>query len=242
MELYFSRLRLRRDPSVEALRQLIDPQDSSRRVDAHHRLLWSVFADGPERKRDFLWRVEKSGLFYVLSHRKPMSNDLFETPDIKTFAPVLSRGDRLRFVLRANAVRSVPCTDGNGLRRRGRKVDVAMHLLKDVPGASSGEGQGGRTRKALRYALATEASQAWMERQGLKHGFSLDEDQFVLDDYSTVTLPGYRGKRESEPRFGIFDMKGVITVEDPESFSRQLGEGFGRAKAFGLGLMLIRRV
>lgn len=240
MEMYFSRLRLRRAPSVDALKQLIDPCETSRRVDAHHRLLWTLFADHAERKRDFIWRTENSGLFYVLSHRVPVAHDLFEAPETKVFAPVLTSGDRLRFVLRANAVRSVPSTD-SASRTRGKKVDVAMHLLKDIPSKFRDGISEGKSRANERHEVALKSSLAWLTRQGEQHGFSIDQERFILDDYSTVTLPGYRGRREREPRFGIFDMKGSLTVNNPELFCKQLGVGFGRAKAFGQGLMLIRR-
>jgi len=43
--MYLSRLTLSRAPSAAAL-------------DAHHRLLWSLFSDDPDRRRDFLWREE----------------------------------------------------------------------------------------------------------------------------------------------------------------------------------------
>jgi CRISPR system Cascade subunit CasE len=33
----------------------------------------------------------------------------------------------------------------------------------------------------------------------------------------------------------------VLTVRNPASFLATLGQGFGRARAFGCGLMLIRR-
>lgn len=242
MTLYFSRLKLKRDPSVEALKLLVDPPDEARRTDAHHRLLWSVFSDGPERKRDFIWRAEPRGKFFVLSQRPPGSNPLFEIPETKEFTPSLSEGDCLRFMLRANAVRSVTTDQGSKAeqRKRGRKVDVAMHLLREIPG-NQGVDSNGRRRASARSEIAQQASLDWLERQGQASGFVLNRDQFVLNDYSTVSLPGHRGKRKGEPRFGVFDMKGEFALTDPAAFISKLACGFGRAKAFGCGLMLIRR-
>jgi CRISPR system Cascade subunit CasE len=40
----------------------------------------------------------------------------------------------------------------------------------------------------------------------------------------------------------VLDINGVLTVKDPERFLVALASGFGRARAFGYGLMLIRRV
>jgi CRISPR system Cascade subunit CasE len=43
-------------------------------------------------------------------------------------------------------------------------------------------------------------------------------------------------------RIGVLDLEGVLVVSDPARFCHCLAQGFGRAKAFGCGLMLIRRV
>jgi CRISPR system Cascade subunit CasE len=42
--------------------------------------------------------------------------------------------------------------------------------------------------------------------------------------------------------FGVLDISGVLEVRDPARFLARLIQGFGRARAFGCGLMLIRRV
>jgi CRISPR system Cascade subunit CasE len=39
----------------------------------------------------------------------------------------------------------------------------------------------------------------------------------------------------------VLDLKGIIEVTDPAGFVDKLGRGFGSAKAFGNGLMLVRR-
>lgn len=41
--------------------------------------------------------------------------------------------------------------------------------------------------------------------------------------------------------FSIMDFSGVLEICDPEKFLRKLLIGFGKEKAFGCGLMLIRR-
>ena len=44
---YLSRLRIARQPQVAALAQLLNPDEASQRMDAHHRLLWSAFCGDP---------------------------------------------------------------------------------------------------------------------------------------------------------------------------------------------------
>ena len=53
--MYLSKASLSRAPSVRALDKLLMPTEAGNRTDAHHRLLWTLFADSEDRKRDFLW-------------------------------------------------------------------------------------------------------------------------------------------------------------------------------------------
>lgn len=221
--MYLSRLRLSRDPKVAALNALLDPTAESERLDAHHRLIWSAFAGDPQATRDFLWREEGQGVFLVQSVRPPESSPFFDPPDVREHMPDLRVGDRLSFLLRANATR-----DLRGEKRR--RVDVVMHLLHDLAKDQ---------RNGKRMDLATEAAAQWMAGQGSRAGFVPDRTD--VQDYRTVTLPGYTGRRRGEPRFGILDLTGQITVTDPDAFLQKLAQGFGRAKGFGCGLMLIRR-
>ena len=71
---YLSRLRIARNPQVAALAQLLNPEHAGRRMDAHHRLLWSAFSGDADAPRDFLWRDEGRGNFLVLSARPPVAS------------------------------------------------------------------------------------------------------------------------------------------------------------------------
>ena len=127
MTLYLSRLRIASNPSARALRSMIDPADDNARIDAHHKLLWSVFSDGPDRRRDFLWREMRQGEFLTLSDREPVANDLFDLVEPRTFAPDLAPGDRLSFSLKVNATRA---------KSSRQRVDVVMRGSQ-VPGIVS---------------------------------------------------------------------------------------------------------
>lgn len=221
MTLYLSRLTVSRSPSAQALSGLLNPADPARRMDAHHKLLWAAFSDGPDRQRDFLWREDSAGVFFTLSARPPLASDLFDLPAVKEFAPVLAAGDRLAFSLRANATRA--------LKGVGR-VDVVMDALHGLPIGKRAE---------TRMAAAQTAGAEWLAGQGTRAGFRVVVVE--VGDYATVTLPGHRGPRKGQPQFGVIDMTGVLEVSDPAAFSAQLTRGFGRAKAYGCGLMLIRR-
>jgi len=223
--LYLCRARLRRDASIAALASLLVPANDDARLSAGHRLIWALFADGPDRRRDFLWRENGPGSFMTLSVRKPSDpHGLFDLEEPKVFAPALAPGDRLGFRLRANATVARP--DG---KARGKRADVVMNAIHALSEHERAE--------ARRGAIVT-AGRAWLHAQGGRHGFHIDDD-VVVDGYDQRRVP-----RDSQRavEFSSLDFEGRMTVRDPALFLNQLARGFGRAKAFGCGLMLIRRV
>lgn len=231
MTLYLSRLTLNRSTPVAALMPLLNPSVPGQAADAHHRLIWSVFSDDKDRRRDFLWRHDGRDRFLVLSARRPRSSELFEAPETKVFDPELRAGDRLQFTLRANATKdraAVSRMEKDERRGKSRRVDIVMDLMRAAPE--------GAKRAEIRSAMAQTAAADWMVRQGAAKGFATRS--MVVEGYSTMEL----GRRRREgATFGILDLRGEIEVTDPDAFLTALGVGFGRAKAWGCGLMLIRR-
>ena len=237
---YLTRAVLNRKAPEHALRPLLDPADTDAAFDAHHRLMWTLFPNR-DAKRDFLWRADDKGKFLILSAREPQGSRLFKPLETKLFAPMLASGDRLAFILRANATkdrRSGPRDDiAPGTKRRPRKdrrVDIVMHAMREqglqsrIVGADS--------RAARRMDVALEAAQVWLTGQGERRGFSINE--MVVEDYRTCKLKRQGG---NDATFGVLDLKGLLTVLDPDMFIEALFAGFGRAKAYGCGLMLVRR-
>ena len=231
MKLYFSRLTLNRAASAAALMPLLNPREPGLAADAHHRLIWTVFSDGKDRQRDFLWRHDGQGRFFTLSGRPPEASDLFNPPETKVFDPELSAGDRLQFTLRANATKdraAVSRLEKDARRGNSRRVDVVMDIIHAAPA--------GEKRADIRGAMAQAAAEAWMGRQGAAKGFA--PRTTVVEGYSTIEL----GRRRRQgATFGILDLRGEVEVTDPGTFLAALAAGFGRAKAWGCGLMLIRR-
>lgn len=235
-ELYLSRARLHRDAPPSALRLLLAESDSSR-AGAGHRLIWTLFGDAPDRTRDFLWREAEPGLFYLLSARPPENRSgIFALDEPKPFAPVLGAGDRLRFALRVNATIARTAEGhprANG-RVRGRPCDVVMDALTSVPRAD---------RATERHLVVSRAGLEWLVKQGGRAGFTFVQE--TPDGAADVCVLSYRTWRVDHAgptaRLGVLDFDGVLTVEKPEVFLAALTQGFGRAKAFGCGLMLIRR-
>ena len=144
---------------------------------------------------------------------------------------MLAEGDRLTYVLRANATKDRAAISRlPKAEQKSRRVDLVMDLLRAVPKGSRAE---------VRQDMAKQAAEQWLGRQGAAHGFVCEE--IFVNDYSVVSLPRQKGRRETHAKLGILDLSGTLRVTDPVAFVARLGQGFGRARAFGCGLMLIRR-
>lgn len=222
---YLTRVRLRKEPAVLALKTLFEPKRAEDRVVAGHKLLWSLFADSPERERDFLWREEERGQYLTLSSRPPADTiGLFEIDETKSFAPSLTNGERLQFALRANATVARSLEHG----KRGVRCDVVMNAIKGLERAD---------RADARTAAIQTAGLAWLSSQGSRNGFTVASDAVQVLTYHVMRLP----KDGHQMSIGVLDYQGALEVTDAALFRGILFAGLGRAKAFGCGLMLIRR-
>ncbi len=223
-EVYFSRVRLKRDITVRTLVPLLLGHDNS--THPGHHLVWSLFADEPDRKRDFLWREMTSGVFFILSTRLPEDrHGLFDVSPPKVFDPRLVDGDTLRFSLRANPVVRKRNPSGG----RSKKHDVVMDALHGV---------GEDRRAASRLLAVQEHGFAWLRRQGERTGFSVDPSTVRVDGYEQHRI-ARKGARAMS--FSTLDFEGSLTVVTPGMFLKSIARGFGSARAYGCGLMLIRR-
>jgi CRISPR system Cascade subunit CasE len=88
--------------------------------------------------------------------------------------------------------------------------------------------------------LMDQAALHWIgdEKRLLSWGVTLD----VMPEIERYTQ--HRSKKTSghHVQFSSVDYQGGLTVADPEVFISSYTHGFGRAKAMGCGLMLIRPI
>ena len=93
-------------------------------------------------------------------------------------------------------------------------------------------------------AIVDDALEKWMIRQGKRHGFSLAKDrnkQFKLQN-SAYCWHSIKADKRIRSGFSSVDFTGNLEVTDVDRFTKALFGGIGRAKAFGCGLLLIRRI
>lgn len=184
-----------------------------------HKKLWRGFAQEPnERKRDFLFRIDRGigDLREVLvqSQSEPNWQDEFPTDavKVKSYVPAFEKGQIFFFYLRANAVVSkVDDLNANG---RGIK--------KPLPAADY---------------------EKWLARRADDCGFQLHEIFRMGDAVAKGSKieKKSQGKGYKAPKHWIRlngqNLQGHLEVTDPETFTETYTKGLGRGKAFGFGLL-----
>ncbi len=229
----FTRITLRRDAPIASLRSVLVPEHDEKRAMVGHQLMWTLFGDRADRTRDFLWRDAGSGVFYTVSERAPEDqHGLFDIAEPKEYAPCLVAGDRLTFVLRANATVSRK----SGGESRGKPADVVMNALHAVPR--------GHERADARARAVQEAGLRWLGAQGARNGFDVERADGEETPVETVVM-NHRVLRVDHKgagmTLGILDFAGTLVVREPDSLRAALFAGIGRAKAFGCGMILVKR-
>ena len=97
------------------------------------------------------------------------------------------------------------------------------------------------SREVFKQQQTKEAEQAsihWLEKKAECGGFKLESVQAT--GYLWHSLSDAKRKRNAG--YSSMDYQGVLQIQNADTFRRQLQKGFGPAKRFGCGLMLIRRV
>lgn len=198
-------------------------------VYSSHQLLWTLFKEA--QTREFLYREEMGAAgkpeFFVLSSTMPAADGTVLNVNSKTFQPQLSSGQRLGFKLRVNP--TVCITDSEG---KSKRHDVLMHAKKQ-PDA--------KTMATADLAIVMQhAAHSWIadERRLQSWGIELE----ALPDMISYEQHKSKKRGGHNVQFSSVDFQGVLTVKEPELFLAQYVKGFGRAKALGCGLMLIRPV
>lgn len=228
---------------------LIAPTPGNERDAAHtllggpyeeHRWLWRFFPGNADAKRDFLFRrSERDGMvrYHMVSARPPVSPDSAWTVQSREYAPRIAPGTRLQFELRANPVVR---TRRDGKACRDDVVMAEKKRLLHARGLDRWADWVGEDRPAL-YDLVAQTCSSWLCRCGERDGFVLDQEALRVDAYQNHTekrqLP-----RERRLRFSSVDFAGVLTVTDTDRLHEALVHGIGPAKAFGCGLLLVRRL
>ena len=226
-----------------------------------HRLLWDLF----DNNESFLFREENAQeqmarsrslpVYYVVSTSAPKPESPIFNISTKSYAPVLKAGDCLSFRLRANPTVAKKSTSDKKSQRHdvvmnaqrewlhkacadrslttdGEKKQLRKRLLDHVDFS----GKPGEEKLSVCLADAIQsAAVGWLTSRGEKNGYELKSVQAT--GYRWNALP----EKGRNAGFSSMDYEGVVQVVEPQKFVGMLGKGLGPPKAFGCGLMLVRR-
>lgn len=195
-------------------------------VDGGHRLLWTLFPSDREarKKRDFLFRKVDDRTYYIVSPTTPVDMHRLWRLGPKPYAPKPMAGERYSFILRANPAISI--SQGN---RQSIRADAVMHAKRTAK----------RDGKPWGRDEEAEAALAWLYKRDEAIGVRFDRENCHTLNYVQATLPHKNGE---SVEFSTVDYEGAFEVTDAGRLMTALFNGIGKAKAFGCGLMLIRRL
>jgi CRISPR system Cascade subunit CasE len=221
--MYFSRLQLRSDADPHKLVGLNGYRE--------HQALWHLFDPDPQAARDFLFHRDDQSrrpVYYLVSRRMPADREGLWAIETKDYAPQLQAGQVLAFNLRANPV--ITRTDTTGKSRRN---DLVMDAKKKL---------GWKDQSALQRQpmaqLVQEAGEQWLHSRQDRLGAHV----------TSIRSDGYRQHRSYKRgqnnaiRYSTLDLQGTLTVTDEDKLLDVLFHGIGHARAFGCGLLLVRRI
>lgn len=192
-----------------------------------HQWLWKFFDGEAGTARDYIFRrhdIDHLPRFYVVSMRPPVIFSEDWEVQTRPYAPQLTAGQRLSFVLCANPVVSKKGSDG-----KSRRHDVVMQAKKDDDAATRSSGA----------ELVEQTCLAWLRTRAEKAGFELVGA--TVDSYRQQQQ-GRKRKADDAIQFSSVEFAGELVVRDPVIFQRMLFDGLGHAKAFGCGLMLVKAI
>lgn len=234
-------------PEKSLLRQAA--HDLAQASYAEHQWLWKFFPSNRDQTRDFIFRRhehEQTQRFYLVSHRPPTAFSEAWQVQSRGYDPQVREGQRFSFQLRANPV----ITQKNAAGKPQRH-DVVMQAKKQLL-AERGLSKdakwsdwNGDDNKPLLYELVTMRCGLWLDGVAGRNGFEiapLDADgadrKLQIDSYEQNKT----SKGDHAVRLTTVDFSGELVVTSTALFQQALFNGIGHAKAFGCGLLLVKRV
>jgi CRISPR system Cascade subunit CasE len=239
---YFTRIQL--DERHAVAREAVS-QSLRRNAYGDHQFLWNFFAAPDGAARDFLFRRfdpqgdRQQARFYCVSNRPAVSPHAAWQVESREYAPQVHEGDRLLFDVRVNP------TQAHRRAGKSHRDDVVMHAKKRIAAEHGAQrwSEIPEVHRPALYELAQEAVREWLCGDGSRTGFAARNGFRVLDDLRVDAYRQHRIGRGGETAISLstVDLTGTLEVIDPARCTRALLEGIGHAKAFGCGLLLVRR-
>lgn len=181
-----------------------------------HRALWKLFPEDADANRDFLFRVTRGDRNHaeilMQSVRVPeRSSNTVQLLACKEYPLLLLPGQRLRFLLIANPVKTI--------------IDEAERKKAND-----------ETKKCRVPLIREEEQQAWLER---KFHDTASFEKLVIDPMSPIRFR--KSKENTAGKIQPIRFQGILNVKRPEIMICLIEKGIGPAKAFGCGMLSLAK-
>jgi CRISPR system Cascade subunit CasE len=186
-----------------------------------HQEVWGFFPGYQRGDRRFIYRVEP-GCIYSISEDQPLdTTGKWLVSTTTPYNPQVYKGLVLEFLVRANL------TSKKGSGKHGIIMDY-VHSLR----------QSGKSQSEWPTAedIRLKACSAWFSRNVDRLGFSVNN--FQIDQQRDVQFLNQR--TQDIMKHQVLDIRGVLTVVDPEKCLYSLFKGIGSARGFGYGMVLVK--
>lgn len=193
----------------------------------HHQFVWRLFNredTATEKQGDFLYRMDyfvDTPVIHVLSRYQPQAAIARWQVESQPWQPDIEDGALFQFSLRANPV----------VAQDGKRHDVFMHAKTQYAPDDPVPLNQKMYDAGLQY-LTKRAESLGVEFMGNTLEFGNKQTQTGIkpgEAQQTITITSA-------------DYKGVLKVTNKERFMEKLTSGIGRAKRFGCGLMLLKKI
>lgn len=214
------------------------PWEAARNPYVLHQQVWRLFPGEAREARDsneaerqgFLFRVEhnptgRPARLLVQSRRVPVAAAGIALVGTREFHPQPEMGLKLAFLLTANPVKTIVDAEAEAKPDKlKRHVEKIVRRVDQAP----------RQPKSRVPLIKEEEQREWLARK--LAGAAMIEAASVLPHAPTYFRKGNRGGKLVAVTF-----EGILDVTDPARLTSLLENGVGPAKAFGCGLLLVRR-
>lgn len=182
-----------------------------------HRALWRLFPEDAEVKRDYLFRVERASQqqaeILMQSSREPAERNVPGTKLLgsRDYSLNFQKGQRLRFLLLANPVKTIDDENGR-LNAKGNIKKCRVPLIHE------------------------EEWRAWLERKlagAAKLETLIAEKRFPLNFR--------KAKEKRVGKIQPVSFQGVLSIQDSFALYDLVVGGIGPAKAFGCGMLSLAK-
>ena len=183
--------------------------------------IWDLFPG--TSKADFIYRVNNKSI-YLVSQQQPLDvSGLWNIESTLPYNPQVYEGLSLEFIIRMNPVYD----------RNGDRYSIIEDYIYDLKKAHMS-----RDKWPNGDMIRHNACSKWFKIQENIRGFKVEE--FMVEGHQVNEI--FNDRTGSLMKFVVLDIRGVLTVTNPEDFLTTLMKGIGKGRRFGYGMFMVKGV